>query len=111
MQLPPKELLEQKRQQLIANDNKKKMDDCKMMYQLLTKTINDAVSDNDLKRTYTNKIPSRIYSMNIKDCDGFESYNNQLKERGITYEFIRSTVHTIDYNVNTKNLFVYGSSW
>jgi len=111
MQLPPKELLDQKQQQFIDNENKKKMDDCKMMYQLLTQTLNDAARDSDVKRIYTNKIPSSIYTMNIKNCDRFDSYMHQLNKRGITYDFVKSSVYTVDYNVNKKDLRVYGRSW
>ena len=112
--MPSKELVANKTESVLLDQQKKKQSDCEFMYDLLNKTLNDAVNAKSQKTKYENDINNdklnSSYNMNIAKCDGFKEYNNALKERDITYRYIDGcyNYNWVEYRPLEKKLEVFG---
>lgn len=110
-ELPTKEAIDDKQNRIKSDKLVKKNQDCELMYNLLNKTLQNAVGSNDIYyHTDIDRTALNSYlNINIANCDDFENYKKQLDERGIKYEYQENcrTAH-ISYNSAEKTLKVYG---
>lgn len=112
--MPSKEVIDNKSNAVLSAIEEKKKKDCEFMYNLLNKTLNEAVNSKNQKRKHESEFDANMFdtysSMNIENCDGFKEYNKALKERGITYEYYKgsSRINWIQYYPENKKLEVYG---
>ncbi len=114
-ELPSKELIDEKTNRVKSEELSKKNQDCKIMYNLLNKTLQKAVSSNNNSNTYyytdidTTKLNSKR-NMNVSNCDNFENYKKQLDERGIKYVYYENCRYkNIRYDLDNKVLTIHGS--
>ena len=75
--MPSKESIEEKSKKVEAEENQKKDTDCKLMYNLLTKTLNNAVNSNSNNIFYRTDIDRKKFNsyryMNIVNCSDFQN--------------------------------------
>ena len=111
--MPSKESIEEKRKKVEAEENQKKDTDCKLMYNLLTKTLNNAVNSNSNNIFYRTDIDRKKFNsyryMNIANCSDFQNYKKKLDELDVKYDYHENCNHnSISYDAIDKKLQVYG---
>lgn len=110
-ELPTKESIDNKKNKVMSEVLNKKNQDCITMYNLLNKTLQEAVYSNN-NYQYTNidrTILNSYRNMNISNCDDFENYKKQLDERDIKFVYQENCrTKQISYDSAQKILKVYG---
>lgn len=111
--MPSKESIEEKKKKVEAEENHKKDTDCKLMYNLLNKTLNDAIKSNSNNIFYRTDIDRKKFNsykyMNIANCSDFQNYKKELDERDVKYKYYESSNYNyISYDTIDKKLQVYG---
>ena len=114
--IPSKEMIDNKAQLVSKDIQEKNKRDCQYMYNLLNMTLNYAVNSSSQNDLYTNDIVvnklNKVININIENCDDFNEYKKELKERGITYEYYKSYQRSISpfvsYYPVKKQLSVHG---